>query len=75
MDEIVENELYQDTDKSEDRVGQVTKKYRDTIKQFRRDLTRRHKQMYRNLMKYIDLESINIKPEPIFDWKRRKSTL
>lgn len=72
---LIENELEQETDNSEDRVGQATKKYRDTIKQFRRDMTRKHKQMYKDLMRYIDLETINMKKEPIFDWKRRRSTL
>lgn len=73
--EYKSSQLEQDADSSEDKVGQATKKYRDTIKQLRRDITKRHKQMYRDLMRYIDLETINIKKEPIFDWKRRKSTL
>lgn len=49
--------------------------YNKEAKKLRESLFKNNKHSYRDLEKYIGDEFKNIKQEPVFDWKRRKSTL
>ena len=58
-----------------DNLTESINNYNKEVEKFRDSMSKFNKQQYKDLMKLIGKEFQNIKPEPIFDWKRRKSTL
>lgn len=54
-----------------DKLTESKNNYNKEVEKSRESLFKDDKQSYKDLMKHIS----GIKKEPIFDWKRRKSTL